>query len=329
LKSRVIEYYAKILLFGEYSLMVGSNALTIPYTDFSARLRFLSDATDVDMARAPHSNRILSDYVRFLADPGTGDFSNSSIDAIVDDKHQFARYLDLDKLKRDVDLGLFLDSTIPNGYGLGSSGALVAALFSNYCQQQESKGTLSPPHEIKTLKIRLASMESFFHGTSSGIDPLSCYFGQPLLFDDNGDIIPVKPKEIPSDFTGGFFLIDTKIARNTGPLVTGFFKKNQDPQYSEFIKQTYNPVVNACIHAVLDGDMDNLSSLMQTLSKYQHAHFRDMIPPTCLPLWETGIETARYSLKLCGAGGGGFLLGFTQNYEETAKAIAPYSLIKL
>lgn len=304
-------------------------ALTLPYPDFSARLRFMSDMSDDGIARASHSNQVLTAYVRFLTDTLTKDFTDLTIDVDDNDSCHLARYLDLDKMKQDIDQGLFLDSTIPNGYGLGSSGALVAALFSTYSRMPFSKKILSLPPEIQKLKTLFASMESFFHGTSSGIDPLSCYVRQPLLFDDKSDIFPVTPKAIVKDFKGGFFLIDTKITRNTGPLVKGFFEKAQHVRFAEFIKTTYNPLVNACIHAVLDGDVERLTPLMHTLSKYQHIHFREMIPPNCLPLWEAGIDTAYYSLKLCGAGGGGFLLGFTPNYKEAEKAITPYSLLKL
>jgi mevalonate kinase len=35
-----------------------------------------------------------------------------------------------------------------------------------------------------------------------------------------------------------------------------------------------------------------------------------MIPEDYRPLWQKGLETGDFSLKLCGSGGGGFILGF-------------------
>ena len=51
-----------------------------------------------------------------------------------------------------------------------------------------------------------------------------------------------------------------------------------------------------------------------------------MIPSEFHDLWRKGIETNTYYLKLCGSGGGGFMLGFTKDYEETEKALKGYRL---
>lgn len=40
-----------------------------------------------------------------------------------------------------------------------------------------------------------------------------------------------------------------------------------------------------------------------------------MIPTKERALWTKGIETGDYILKLCGAGGGGFILGHSQKYN--------------
>jgi mevalonate kinase len=42
-----------------------------------------------------------------------------------------------------------------------------------------------------------------------------------------------------------------------------------------------------------------------------------MIPPTFQEIWMRGIYTGMYALKLCGSGGGGMLLGFTNNITDT------------
>lgn len=41
-----------------------------------------------------------------------------------------------------------------------------------------------------------------------------------------------------------------------------------------------------------------------------------MIPQSLEADWIYGISTGEYILKLCGSGGGGFVLGFTRNYSE-------------
>ena len=47
----------------------------------------------------------------------------------------------------------------------------------------------------------------------------------------------------------------------------------------------------------------------------------------CARIWLCkGIETNAYYLKLCGSGGGGFILGFTEDYEKAEKALKDYPL---
>jgi mevalonate kinase len=46
-----------------------------------------------------------------------------------------------------------------------------------------------------------------------------------------------------------------------------------------------------------------------------------MIPPQFHELWKKGIETNDYYLKLCGSGGGGYILGFTENIDRAKEAL--------
>ena len=45
-----------------------------------------------------------------------------------------------------------------------------------------------------------------------------------------------------------------------------------------------------------------------------------MIPARFHDLWKKGLDTNAYYLKLCGSGGGGYILGFTQDLPK-AKAL--------
>jgi mevalonate kinase len=43
-------------------------------------------------------------------------------------------------------------------------------------------------------------------------------------------------------------------------------------------------------------------------------------------IWRKGLETDRYYLKLCGAGGGGFILGFVKDMDYLLKDLDGYQL---
>ncbi len=51
-----------------------------------------------------------------------------------------------------------------------------------------------------------------------------------------------------------------------------------------------------------------------------------MIPNSFHDLWRKGIETNDYYLKLCGSGGGGFILGFTQDFQKAEDALKEFPL---
>ena len=56
------------------------------------------------------------------------------------------------------------------------------------------------------------------------------------------------------------------------------------------------------------------------------AHFKPMIPSAFHKVWEQGIQTNDYYLKLCGSGGGGYILGFTEDYEKAKESLKDYKL---
>jgi len=51
-----------------------------------------------------------------------------------------------------------------------------------------------------------------------------------------------------------------------------------------------------------------------------------MIPEQFHTLWQNGIETNDYYLKLCGSGGGGYILGFTQDINKAKESLKGYKL---
>ena len=51
-----------------------------------------------------------------------------------------------------------------------------------------------------------------------------------------------------------------------------------------------------------------------------------MIPKNVERLWEKGLETNAYYLKLCGSGGGGFVLGFTEDLEKAKTMLEGHNL---
>jgi len=271
------KFYSKILLFGEYSVLTSSDALILPFRKFYGGLIFGS------REEAWTSNkelRGLHEYLTGNVDPGK-------------------LLIDLDKLSEDIEKGIYFSSTIPEKYGLGSSGALIAAVFHRY-GKAEIKAL-----DIMKLKEHLAMAESFFHGTSSGTDPLSIFLGSGLII--KPDRVDLLSSETMEETLQDVYLFDTGTASGTGEFIS-YFLSDLDSAYFRHDYKKYESEVNNAIESVLANENVSLKQSMKIISGYQLQHFKALIPSWLTSIWARGLDTSEYYFKLCGSGGGGFML---------------------
>jgi mevalonate kinase len=294
-------FNAKILLFGEYLVLHNSDALLIPLTRYSGKLTF-TRALDRENGNM-HSNKVLAEFHNYL-------IKEYQPESLTD-------WFDLTQFKHDVDAGLYFNSDIPVGYGVGSSGALVASIFNKY-----SKFPLEHwKKDLSALKTNLAVLESYFHGKSSGLDPLLSYLNNPLFLQNN-KIIPDESNY--ADFNP--FLIDTKKSRATEGLVSLFNEKCLSTKYFNVIQTQLIKINNQCIQFLKKGDKERFFSSLKELSTLQFEYFREMILPEYESVWMQGLNSEEFYLKLCGAGGGGYLLGFAPNKKDIERLKAESQL---
>ncbi len=295
-------FYSKILLFGEYGIIEDSKGLSIPYNFYKGALKIPKKIN----ASSKSSNKILIDFLEYL--------NSKKIK------------LDLDKLKSDIDKGLYFESSIPRGYGIGSSGALVAAIYDKYAFDKITVLENLTREKLIKLKKIFSVMESFFHGKSSGLDPLNSYLSIPILINSKTDI---KVTGIPSQKTignGAVFLMDSGKTGSTAPMVNIFMEKMKKDGFRKIINEEFIRHTNLCVDSFLKGDLNSLFNNTKTLSKIVLDNFKPMIPKEFHNLWKKGIENNSYFLKLCGSGGGGYILGFTENFEKAKKQLKDHKL---
>lgn len=296
-------FYAKILLFGEYGIIEDSQGLTLPYSFYKGTFKFADLKSEFEIK----SNASLKKYSDFLKNLEVADKFKLNISAF----------------QKDIAKGLFFDSNIPQGYGVGSSGALVAAVFEKY-----SLNKLLPEHiskdELKDLKKVFGKMESFFHGKSSGIDPLICYMNLPILIENKENVGKVAIPQ-SEEGKGAIFLIDSGITGETGPMVQIFFEKMKTEGFRKTLKEEFIRYNNACIDAFLKKEMNPLFRNLKNLSVWAYEHFKPMIPESIYNVWKKGLDTNAYYLKLCGSGGGGYILGFTKDYSKAEKMLEGFN----
>lgn len=280
-------YAAKILLFGEHILMQGASALATTLPRFSGCWAF------AEWMDASEKQFRLHEWADYLA-------SMPAIDA--------------DTFKADLNKGLFFDANIPTGYGLGSSGALCAAVYDQYACD---KIGLDKPLRFSELRHTLAEMERFFHGSSSGIDPLICYLNHPLYLLPDGRLELVH---LPPLSGVQLFLLDSGIPRQTGPLVRQFKARCEDPGFLDMMKQQLLYPSDQAVQAWIHGQPEAFVQAFTAVSQFQFSLLPDMIPPTVQALWQAGLQERQYYLKLCGAGGGGVFLGMTHDFEPVRQS---------
>ena len=289
-------YHSKIILFGEYSMIFDATALMVPLNRFSAQWRNASHLSP----EAAASNASLQRFADYL----------STLDEV-------KGILDLQRFNHELQYNLYLDSDVPSGYGLGSSGVLVAAVYDRFALRKSD--------DLLQLKALFGRMESFFHGSSSGIDPLQCYVGKPFRISAEG--VTLLPDDfIPDDIH--VFLADTGKKSNTKPLVQYFKTKREDPSYLVGFQTNYVPCVTACIDHLIKGEKSAFFASLRQLTQGQLKFLRPMITDNSIDLF---LERPDFNLgfKISGSGGGGYVLGFTDDMNRASELLKNYDVIWL
>ncbi|HAX16448.1 MULTISPECIES: mevalonate kinase family protein [Mesonia] len=301
-------FYSKILLFGEYGIIKDSKGLSIPYNFYNGALKIDSNLSEAQQK----SNNNLKRFADYLGE--------------LQIKFPNLVQFDLEELTKDIEGGMYFDSSIPQGYGVGSSGALVAAIYDKYALNKITVLENLSREKLLKLKKIFGEMESFFHGKSSGLDPLNSYLSLPILINSKDNIeaagIPSQSKE----GKGAVFLLDSGMVGETAPLVNLFMENLKQEGFRKMLKDKFVKHTDACVEDFMKGDVKSLFSNIKQLSHVVLDNFKPMIPKQFHKLWKEGIDTGHYYLKLCGSGGGGYILGFTEDIDKARTALKNHNL---
>ncbi len=288
-------YPSKILLFGEYTIIDGSNALAIPFKRFKSRWNF---DTQKD-------NNEFVPFIEYLMNI---------------DWKKYNTFFNQEKLFTDLKRGLYFDSNIPVGYGAGSSGSITAALFDSYFKKNDLN--------IYQIKNILSLIEGFFHGVSSGIDPMVSYLNKALKLIDKKEFELIDKVDVKFN-NYNFYLLDTKVKRETKIYVDIYNNKIKTKEFKEKTLPKMIFLNNNIISSFLISDEKICFSLLNEISSLQYKHFKKMIIPSIEKLWIESLGSEDFSIKLCGAGGGGFYLLMIKKEFETNLLFNNLELIKI
>ena len=142
-------YYSKILLFGEYGIIEDSMGLSIPYSDYNGKFLISKESNP----ESRKSNRLLYSFYQNLVELKASNSLPCSLDLIA--------------FEKDLKNNIYFDYSIPQGFGIGSSGAIVAATYDRYCNKNKIDSAKEIQNEsIIKLKSIFSKLESFYHGPS-------------------------------------------------------------------------------------------------------------------------------------------------------------------
>jgi mevalonate kinase len=212
-----------------------------------------------------------------------------------------------DQILKDFEDGWHYQSDIPIGFGLGSSGAFVAAIYDRYIQDQEGQ---TEGLSFDTMSI----MESYFHGSSSGMDPMVSWSGQAVYKDEKGLFQHISDPGWPEGFRA--YLLNTGIGRTTAPLVQQYKVKLGQEGFKVKVERQLIPMVEHAIHYYLSGTGLMLEECLHVISTFQREHFAWLIPDKVKEQWDLLVAMPGVYVKFCGAGGGGYFLVISASERE-------------
>ncbi len=282
------QFPAKILLFGEYTVLNGSQALAVPLHQWKGEWVQRNTGPSIDPV----------DYYRWLLN---ADLINDTV---------------YNKMMEDHTSGWQYDSNIPVGYGVGSSGAYVAAIYFRYMHSPDEE-------DVHKLMDILSQMESWFHGSSSGMDPLVSFTQKAIYKDHNGSFQCVPDPGWPQGYQ--VYLLDSGSARHTSSLVQKYKMLMENADFHRDVTQQLVPMVEHAIHFYLLGQDKMLSECLSVISHFQRNYFHEMIPGSVMTMWDKLMALPGVYIKLCGAGGGGYYLVIDTGEND----LQPYPLISV
>jgi mevalonate kinase len=270
---------AKLILMGEYSLLYGSSGLVLPlkkmFGQWEVSPEGLLDSSLLSLAHHLEQQKF--------------------------------PWLKTDHFKKDVLKGLFFKANFPQGMGLGSSGALTAAIFHRY---GITSGQDNTPTFIRQL---LSELEHYYHHTSSGVDPLVSYTQKPYLLEGlhSMEVVSIETITQWREKGLGVYLMPSFIPRKTSHLVESFRKFYQSSEFVSWVHREFVPRTNACVKSFISGE-DHFFAEIKSLAHEQQKFLRDFFPDQVKESMAKLRGYEQVAVKLCGAGGGGYFLVFTQ-----------------
>ena len=253
----------------------------------------------------------------------------NEIDSI---KHPVVKALLRDyKVKDPVDISIMSD--MPAGSGLGSSSSFTVGLVN----------LLKRKADIQMTKLDVAleaiRIEKELLGENVGIqDQLHASFGGINRFEFYDDNISVTPITMRGDnlqvLTNSLFLVFTGIQRHASAVVTSQLKNTRTGRNNSYLHTMYEMISeaqNILTSSKSDLIVSDFSNLLNQSWEYKQKLGEAITSLEIDDIISLCRSKGASAVKLCGAGGGGFLLCLVpKDFQETfIDSINPLKAVKI
>lgn len=232
------------------------------------------------------------------------------------------QYINYFKLKSIDGFELYIDSEIPVGAGMGSSGALAVSIIAALLS------FTNKPFDKEIINRIVFLCEQKKHGKPSGGDNSTSCFGGLVWFKKDEGLKPLDI-DLPENVSGNFYIINTGTpAETTGEMVS----------LVRALVEKQSKFANAILN-----DQENLvHDLLTALEKSEHDEIVEIIRKGETNLERLGvvsdyskkiirdIEKSGGAAKICGAGGKtkstGIILIYHQNFKKLKNMLKSHQL---
>jgi mevalonate kinase len=289
--------FAKVILFGEHSVVYGHPAIAVPVTDVRATVAvddappgsgIVIHATDIDRTidlRAAPPDEPLSLTVRNT----------------------------LAHIKQATmpDLTLTIRSTIPVASGLGSGAAVATAIV------RALSAHLGQPLDAAAVSGLVYETEKRFHGTPSGIDNTVVAFEQPVYF-RKGHPIEVFGVKTPFWIAIADTGLPSLTVESVGDVRAAW---QRDPQQYNAIFDRIGALVDRARQAIETGETTLLGPFMQKNQGLLRQ--LDVSSPDLETLIAAARQAGAAGAKLSGGGRGGNMIALIEpdNADRVRRAL--------
>ncbi|MGE3854438.1 MAG: mevalonate kinase [Planctomycetota bacterium] len=213
-------------------------------------------------------------------------------------------------------------SQIPTGAGLGSSAAwavAVARVLTTFAEQRRPREVVAFAAADRELMIAVISgtIEQAIHGRASGIDTSTIRLGRPIRLDMAPDGTTIEALHVGR--ATRFLLVDSGVRRATSQQIARVTsRRHANPAAFAQHTDAAREATLAVIQSLADGDAQTLHRAVADLGRIL-AGFG--LEPPITDAIRRVVEPLGVTIKITGAGGGGFLLGHAEAPDALDRAV--------